>query len=359
MELSTFNQFLAAAVKNGASDVHFKVGAAPALRVNGQLLPVKVPALQPEDTQRICKHILSASRFSGNLEEVRDWDTSYALEGVGRFRANIHRTKGALGTIMRHIPFKVPDFAGLSLPVPVMEKISQEDRGLILVTGVTGSGKSSTLAAIVNYINAHYRKHILTIEDPIEFLHEDRFSRVTQREIGPDTPNFGASLRAALRQDPDVILVGEMRDAETIEIAIKAAETGHLVLSTVHTTDCYRTISRIIGVFPPEGQTGVRNRLAENLRATVSQRLLPHASGKGRAVAAEIMVSTLSVVEFIKDPTRTHEIKDYLEKNHDILGTQSFDMHLAKLLRERAITLEVAKEAATNPADFERALAFE
>ncbi|MBS1151337.1 MAG: twitching motility protein, partial [Myxococcaceae bacterium] len=301
---------------------------------------------------------LSASHYPGNIEELRDHDTSYALEGVGRFRANIHRTKGTIGAIMRAIPFTVPDFQKLGLP-KVLEKISQEERGLILVTGVTGSGKSSTLAAMVGYINQHYRKHILTIEDPIEFLHEDRFSRVTQREIGPDTPNFANALRGALRQDPDVILVGEMRDAETIEIALKAAETGHLVLSTVHTTDCYRTISRIISVFPPEGQTGVRNRLSENLRASVSQRLLPHASGKGRVVAAEIMVSTLSVVEFIKDPKRTHEIKDYLEKNHDILGTQSFDMHLAKLLREKQITLDVAREAASNPADFERALAFE
>jgi twitching motility protein PilT len=358
MELATFNQFLAAAVKNGASDVHFKVGTAPALRVNGQLLPVKVPALQPEDTARICRHLLSSSRYKGQLEDLQDWDTSYALEGVGRFRANVFRNKGHLGAVMRSIPLTIPDFAKLGLP-PVLEKIAQEDRGLVLVTGVTGSGKSSTLAAMVNYINQHYRKHIVTIEDPIEFVHEDRFSRVMQREVGPDTPDFGKALRAAMRQDPDVILVGEMRDAETIEIAIKAAETGHLVLSTVHTQDAYRTINRIIGVFPPEAQTGVRNRLSENIRATISQRLLPHASGKGRVVAAEIMVSTVSVVEFIKDPDRTHEIKDYLEKNSDILGTQSFDMHLVKLMREGQITMEVAKEAASNPSDFERALAFE
>jgi twitching motility protein PilT len=358
MELSTFNQFLAAAVKNGASDVHFKVGSAPALRVNGQLLPVKVPALQPEDTNRIAKHILANSRYQGTVEALQDWDTSYALEGVGRFRANLFRNKGSLGAVMRSIPLTVPDFAKLGLP-KVLEKISQEERGLVLVTGVTGSGKSSTLAAIVNYINQHYRKHIVTIEDPIEFVHDDRFSRVMQREIGPDTPDFAKALRAALRQDPDVILVGEMRDAETIEIAIKAAETGHLVLSTVHTQDAYRTINRIIGVFPPEAQTGVRMRLAENMRASISQRLLPHASGKGRVVAAEIMVSTLSVVEFIKDPERTHEIKDYLERSHDILGTQSFDMHLVQLLRDKQITAEVAKEAATNPSDFERALAFE
>ena len=358
MELATFNQFLAAAVKNGASDVHFKVGAAPALRVNGQLLPVKVPALQPEDTARIAKHLLSSSRYKGTLEDLQDWDASYPLDGVGRFRANIFRNKGHLGAVMRSIPLVVPDFAKLGLP-KVLEKMSQEDRGLILVTGVTGSGKSSTLAAMVNYINMHYRKHIVTIEDPIEFVHEDKFSRLMQREIGPDTPDFGKALRAAMRQDPDVILVGEMRDAETIEIAIKAAETGHLVLSTVHTQDAYRTINRIIGVFPHEAQTGVRNRLAENMRGSISQRLLPHASGKGRVVAAEIMVSNISVVEFIKDPNRTHEIKDFCERSHDILGTQSFDQHLVQLLRAGQITVEVAKEASSNPSDFERALAFD
>jgi twitching motility protein PilT len=240
-----------------------------------------------------------------------------------------------------------------------MEKISQEERGLILVTGVTGSGKSSTLAAVVNYINQHYRKHILTIEDPIEFLHEDKFARITQREIGPDTPSFSNALRAALRQDPDVILVGEMRDTETIEIAIKAAETGHLVLSTVHTTDVVRTIGRIIGVFPPEAQAGVRMRLSDNLKAIVSQRLLPHISGKGRVVAAEIMVSTEAIKEYITDPERTHEITDYLAKNRDVYGTQSFDQHLSELYRAGAVTLDVAKAAASNPSDFERALSFE
>ncbi len=358
MELPTFNQFLAAAVKNGASDIHFKVGVAPALRINGQLFPVKVPALHPDDTRRIAEHLCTQCRYTGSIDALQEYDASYALEGVGRFRASIFRNKGNLATILRAIPFNVPDFKKLGLP-PVLDKISQEDRGLVLVTGVTGSGKSSTLAAIVNAINQKSRKHILTIEDPIEFLHEDRSSRITQREIGPDTPSFSVALRAALRQDPDVILVGEMRDAETIEIALKAAETGHLVLSTVHTTDCVRTIGRVIGAFPPDAQHGVRIRLADNLRATISQRLLPHASGKGRVAAAEIMVSTLSITEYIRDERRTGEIKDYLEKNRDMLGTQSFDQHLADLLQKKHITLDVAREAATNPADLERALAFE
>lgn len=357
MELQTFNQFLSAAVKNGSSDIHFKVGAAPAVRVNGQLLPVKVPALHPDDTQRIAQHILTQHRFKGVLDDLREYDASYALEGVCRFRASIFRNKGNLAAILRAIPFHVPSFQQLGLP-KVLEKIAQEDRGLILVTGVTGSGKSSTLAAIVGYINERYRKHVLTIEDPIEFLHEDKLARVTQREIGPDSPSFASALRAALRQDPDVILVGEMRDSETIEIALKAAETGHLVLSTVHTTDCVRTIGRIVGTFEPAAQTGVRNRLADNLKATVSQRLLPHASGKGRAVACEVMVSTLSVMEYIRDAEQTGKIKDYLEGQSDVLGTQSFDQHLAQLVAAKQITQQVALEAATSRSDLERAFNF-
>ena len=358
MELPTFNQFLAAAVKNGSSDIHFKVGSSPAVRVNGQLVPVKVPALHAEDTQRIAGHILKQHHFKGELDELREYDASYALEGVCRFRASIFRNKGNLAAILRAIPFHVPSFQDLGLP-KVLEKIAQEERGLVLVTGVTGSGKSSTLAAIVGYINEHYRKHILTIEDPIEFLHEDKLSRVTQREIGPDTPSFATALRAALRQDPDVILVGEMRDPETIEIALKAAETGHLVLSTVHTTDCARTIGRIVGSFEPAAQTGVRNRLADNLKASISQRLLPVAGGKGRLVAAEIMVSTLSVVEFIKDANQTDRIKDYLEQQSSTMGTQSFDQHLGMLVRAGRITAETALEAATSRSDLERALNFE
>jgi len=325
--------------------------------VNGQLLPVKVPALQPEDTQRIAGHVLKANRWKGLMEEVHDVDTSYALEGVGRFRVNLHRAKGHLGAIMRSIPFTVPDFDKLGLP-KVLEKMSQEERGLILVTGITGSGKSSTLAAIVNYINQHYRKHVLTIEDPIEFLHEDKFSRVTQREIGPDTTSFAIALRSALRQDPDVILVGEMRDTETIDIALKASETGHLVLSTVHTTDASRTINRLVSVFNAEEQAMVRMRLADSLMGTISQRLLPRADGKGRAVALEIMVQTKTVQEYIRED-RANELKDVIEKGRDMFGMQSFDQHLTELYRAGDITLETAQSAASNPADFQRALEFD
>src|SRR4051812_43904908 len=319
MEQRTFNQLLAAAVKNGASDIHLKAGAPPALRISGSLLPVKVPALMPEDTRAIATFILASNRYKGEMNDLRDWDTSYAVDDVGRFRVNIFRQKGNFALVLRAIPFNVPTVESLGLP-PVVKGMADYERGLVLLTGVTGSGKSSTLAAIVRQINESTRAHILTIEDPIEFLHEDKLSRVTQREIGPDTPNFAVALRAALRQDPDVILVGEMRDLETVEIALKAAETGHLVLSTVHTTDCAKTIGRLVDVFPHEAEDGVRARLAENLKSVISQRLLPKAAGKGRVVGCEIMVTTESIKEFITNPERTHEISDYLAKNRDVYG---------------------------------------
>src|SRR5438270_6708845 len=276
MEQRTFNQLLAAAVKNGASDIHLKSGGPPALRISGSLLPVKVPALMPEDTQAIAQFILTAARWKGDIHDLRDWDTSYAVQDVGRFRVNIFRQKGNVAMVLRAIPFEVPTVESLGLP-PVVKGMAEFERGLVLGTGVTGSGKSSTLAAILRQINETTRAHILTIEDPIEFLHEDKLSRITQREIGPDTGTFALALRAALRQDPDVILVGEMRDMETIDIALKAAETGHLVLSSAHTTDAARTVNRVVGAYPPEAQPGVRVRLAEMLKACVSQRLLPRA----------------------------------------------------------------------------------
>ncbi len=358
MEQRTFNQLLAAAVKNGASDIHLKAGAPPALRISGSLLPVKVPALMPEDTENIARFVLANARWKGDIHELRDWDTSYAVDDVGRFRVNIFRQKGNCALVLRAIPFDVPTVESLGLP-PVVKSMADFERGLVLVTGVTGSGKSSTLAAIMRQINETTRAHILTIEDPIEFLHEDKLSRITQREIGPDTSTFANALRAALRQDPDVILVGEMRDVETIDIALKASETGHLVLSTVHTTDAAKTIGRLCDAFPADAQEPLRHRLAENLKGTISQRLLPKAQGKGRVVAAEIMVSTEAIKEYITDPERTHEITDYLAKNRDVYGTQSFDQHLSELYKAGAITLDVAKAAASNPSDFERALSFE
>ena len=350
-----FDKFLAAAVKAGASDIHIKANAQPTLRVHGVLKEVKLEPLSSEGMERLVGHILERIGMTFEPNKLKEYDTSYQVEGVGRFRVNILKQKGQFGAVLRVIPRDIPTLDQLGLP-EVLKKLAREERGLVLVTGVTGSGKSTTLAAMVNEINRTLRKHIVTIEDPIEFLHEDQLARVTQREVGADTESFGLALRAALRQDPDVILVGEMRDAVTIDTALKAAETGHLVFSTVHTTDAAKTIGRIIDVFPHDAQDAVRIRLAENLKGTISQRLLRRADNQGRVVAMEIMVMTLTAQELIKDPARTPEIKDYIERSRDMYGTQSFDQHLIEMYQEGIIALDTARAAASNPADFERAL---
>ena len=355
MDVKVLDQLLAAAVKNNASDIHFKAGAPPIFRINGEVREVKAPKLRPEDTQDIVCHLLPRQSLRDAVSELQDYDTSYVIENVGRFRVNIFRQKATLAVVMRIIPINVPTFESLGLP-PIMEKISEEERGMILVTGVTGSGKSSTLAAMIIYINRTHHRHILTIEDPVEFVHNDDHCTVSQREIGVDTTGFSEGLRRALRQDPDVILVGEMRDYETVDIALKAAETGHLLFSTVHTTDASRTINRLVGVFPADEQDLVRLRIAEALRAVISQRLLPRANGQGRALAAEIMINTLSISDCIRDAAKTLAIKEYIEKGGDQYGMQSFDQSLTKLYRSGEVTLEVAKGAASNPADFERSL---
>jgi len=355
MDPRVFDKFLAASVKAGASDVHLKSNAQPTLRVHGVLKEVKLDAITNEGMDNLVAHILRKNRLEIDLAKIKEYDTSYYMDGVGRFRVNVLRSKGNFGLVLRIIPSNVPSLDDLGLPA-VLKKIAHEERGCVLVTGVTGSGKSTTLAAMINEVNATMRKHIVTIEDPIEFLHTDKLSRITQREVGSDTESFANALRGALRQDPDVILVGEMRDAITIDTGLKAAETGHLVFSTVHTTDAAKTIGRIIDVFPAEAQPQIRMRLAENLKATISQRLLRKADGAGRVVAMEIMVVTMSASEMIKDMNRTHEITDYLEKGKEHYGSQSFDQHLIELYQAGTITFETAKTAASNPSDFERAL---
>jgi twitching motility protein PilT len=355
MDPKMFDKFLAAAVKAGASDIHIKAEHQPTLRVHGVLKEVKLDQITEDGMRGICAHILGSNGLEVDLKRMKEYDTSYYIDGVGRFRVNILKQKGKFGAVLRIIPRKIPTLDELGLP-PVLKKLSHEERGLILVTGVTGSGKSTTLAAMINEINNSTRKHVVTIEDPIEFLHEDKLCRITQREVGVDTESFAVALRAALRQDPDVVLVGEMRDAITIDTGLKAAETGHLVFSTVHTTDAAKTIGRIIDVFPHDAQHQVRLRLADNLKGTVSQRLLRKADGSGRVVAMEIMVVTMSVQEMIRDEGRTAEIKDYIEKSREMYGSQSFDQHLIELYNHGVISIETAKMAATNPADLERAL---
>jgi twitching motility protein PilT len=345
-------RIIKAAVDRGASDLHIKAGDVFRARIHGRLVPLTKQALTPEQTRTIALHFMSNEDDKARIDTLTDYDCSWSANGIGRFRVNILKQRSSFMIVMRVIPFEVPTFETLRLPA-VLSRVAEAERGMVLVTGVTGSGKSSTMAAMVNYINRHENRHILTLENPIEFLHTDVQSSITQREIGSDTQDFKMGLRAALRQDPDVVMIGEMRDAETIDTAIKAAETGHLLISTLHTPDAQSTIMRIMAMFPPEEQEVVRIRLSESLHAVVSQRLLPRASGSGRAVAAEILVVTPAVRDMIADGKRIHEIRDYIADGRDQYGMQTFDQHLTDLVQDGEVTFETAMAAATNPSDFE------
>jgi twitching motility protein PilT len=345
-------KIIKAAVDRGASDLHIKAGDVFRARIHGRLVALTKQALAPEQTRSIALHLMSNEDDKARIDKLTDYDCSWSAPGIGRFRVNILRQRSSFMIVMRVIPFDVPTFERLRLP-PVMKRVVSTERGMILVTGVTGSGKSSTMAAMVNHINREENRHILTLENPIEFLHTDVNSSITQREIGSDTGDFKTGLRAALRQDPDVIMIGELRDQETIDTAMKAAETGHLLISTLHTPDAQSTILRIMAMFPPEEQEVVRIRLAESLHAVVSQRLLPRADGKGRAVAAEVMIVTPAVRDMIADGKRIGEIRDYIAEGRETYGTQTFDQHLAELVHSGEVTFETAKAAATNPSDFE------
>ena len=303
------NEVLKVALKGGASDIHLMSGLPPMFRVDGALVPLKTSErLMPEEIQKMALAIMNPIQKQ-RFEETREVDLAYGIPGLGRFRVNAFQQRGSVGIVFRVIPFGVKSIEHLHLP-KVIESIAMEQRGLVLVTGTTGSGKSTSLASMIEFINANRTCHIMTIEDPIEFLIRDRRSIVNQREIGVDTQSFSTALRAALRQDPDVILVGEMRDFETIETAITAAETGHLVMSTLHTLDATETINRIISVFPPYQQKQIRLQLSSILKAVVSQRLVARADGEGRVPALEVMVSTARIRECIADKDRTKEIQD-------------------------------------------------
>ena len=345
-------QIIKAAIDRGASDLHIKAGDVFRARIDGKLVPLTKQRLTPEQTKAIALHLVSNDDDRARMHKLRDYDCSWGMPGVGRFRVNILRQRSSFMIVMRVIPFDVPTFDTLKLP-PILTTIAAAERGLILVTGVTGSGKSSTMAAIVNHINQTQHKHIVTLENPIEFLHRDINCSVTQREIGVDTDDFRAGLRAAMRQDPDVVLIGEMRDAETIDTAMKAAETGHLVISTLHTPDTVSTVSRIVSMFPPEEEAVVRLRLAEALQAVVSQRLLPRADGHGRVAALEILICTGTVRDLIKEVNRTPELHDYIRDARDQYGMQTFDQHLMDLVADGAVSYETALAAASNPADCE------
>src|SRR5471030_138471 len=345
-------RIIKAAVDRGASDLHIKSGDVFRARIHGKLVPLTKQTLTPDQTRTIALHLMSNEDDKARIDKLTDYDCSWASAGIGRFRVNIMKQRGTFMIVMRVIPFDVPTFEKLRLP-PSLERVAQAERGMLLVTGVTGSGKSSTMAAMVNYINSHENRHILTLENPIEFLHADVQSSITQREIGSDTLDFKMGLRAALRQDPDVIMIGEMRDAETVDTAIKAAETGHLLMSTLHTPDAQSTILRIMAMFPPEEQDVIRIRLAESLYAVISQRLLPKRSGKGRAVACEIMINTPTIKDVILEGTRIGEIKDYIAEGREQYGMQTFDQCLADLVSTGEVTFDIAKAASSNPSDFE------
>jgi twitching motility protein PilT len=345
------NEILQVALRAGASDIHLKAGLPPMFRVDGGLMPLKeARRLPPEEIQRMALGIMNEFQRE-KFKQTNEVDLAYGVPGLGRFRVNIFQQRGTIGVVLRVIPFKIQSIEQLMLP-KVLEKIAGEQRGLVLVTGTTGSGKSTTLAAMIDHVNATETCHIMTIEDPIEFLIRDKRSIVNQREVGVDTMSFGQALKSALRQDPDVILVGEMRDLETIETALTAAETGHLVMSTLHTLDATETINRIISAFPPYQQKQVRLQLGSVLRGVISQRLVPRADGKGRVPAIEVLLCTSRVREMIEDKDRTKEIPDAIAQGHVSYGMQTFDQSLMTLLKSNLITYEEALRQATNPDDF-------
>jgi len=345
------NDLLRIATERKASDLHLKVGAYPVIRVDGTLIPlVEMKRLVQEDTIAMAFSIMSArqkEKFKNNFEI----DIAYSVPDLGRFRCNIFQQRGTVGLVLRVIPSRILSSRDLLLP-PVIDRIASEQRGLVLCTGTTGSGKSTTLDAMLDYINSTRNEHIMTIEDPIEFLHRDKKSMVNQREVEVDTKGFSIALRSALRQDPDVILVGEMRDYETVETALTAAETGHLVLSTLHTLDATETINRIVAIFPPHQQKQIRLQLSAVLKAVVSLRLMPRADGLGRVPAAEILISTALVRDCIENKEKTKLLKDAISAGTSQYGMQTFDQSLFSLYKSGLITLDVALRHASNPNEF-------
>jgi twitching motility protein PilT len=345
------NDLLKIAVERKASDLHLKVGSHPIIRVDGELTAMpEFKKLMQEDTIAMAFSIMNA-RQKQRFKEEFELDIAYSVPGLGRFRCNVFQQRGVVGLVLRVIPARIQTVRELMLP-PVLERICEERRGLILCTGTTGSGKSTTLASMIDYINASRSEHILTIEDPIEFIHRDKKSILNQREVDVDTRQFATALRAALRQDPDVVLVGEMRDYETIETALLAAETGHLVFSTLHTLDATETVNRIISVFPPHHQKQIRIQLGQVLKAVISLRLVPRADGIGRVPAAEVLISTAYIRECIENKDKTKYIREQIALGTSQYGMQTFDQSLFQLYKSGLITLDEALKRATNPDEF-------
>ncbi|WP_261663199.1 PilT/PilU family type 4a pilus ATPase [Deinococcus sp. Marseille-Q6407] len=344
----TFDRLLTDMVHRGASDIHLRAGSAPAARIDGEIQRFGEERLSPQMTEDFAKVMLPTQLMWGTFVEKRDHDFAYSLPGVARFRVNAYFQRGSVGLIMRVIEDKpIPTFEELGLPLEVFEELSRHERGLILVTGPTGSGKTTTLASLLDHINARDAVNIVTLEDPIEVLHRDKKAMMIQRELGADTQSFSNGLRAAMRQDPDIILIGEMRDKETVEAALSAAQTGHLVFSTLHTQDAMRSINRIIDFFQPHEREQIRQGLSESLVAIVSQRLLPRKGG-GRVLGMEILLGTPIVKESIKDPEKQEDIKHALLEG-GMRGMHTFDQHLARLVHEGLMDEDEAMLAATSP----------
>jgi twitching motility protein PilT len=346
----TLKEILKIMLQANASDLHLKVGSPPVIRVHGALEPVGKQVISNDHLKTFATQVLS-ERQQKMLLDTRELDCALSIAGLGRFRCNIYFQRGTPSFAIRAIPIGIKSVTDLNLP-PIVEALAMKPRGLVLVTGVTGSGKSTTLAAMIQHINLHKRAKVVTVEDPIEFLFRDQFSIISQREIGADTHTFASALKHILRQDPDVIMVGEIRDTETMETAINAADTGHLVLSTLHTTDAPSTVSRIISFFPPYQHDEMRSMLAANLAGVVSMRLIPNSEADGRIPACEVLVSTESVREHIADHSKTALLPNLMEEGHVQYGMQTFDQALMKLYREGTIRYDDAMFYSTNPSEF-------
>jgi twitching motility protein PilT len=340
--------FLRALGELGGSDLHIKVGSPPRVRIDGRLRKLQAPTLTPADTEAMTNEVLRDDLVA-EFARTNEADFAYSVPGLGRFRVNAFRSRGSAGLVFRRVSVGAIPLEDLGLP-PVLSALAMEPRGLVLVTGPTGSGKTTTLAGMIDHINSNREVHVVTIEDPIEVLHFDKLSMINQREVRLDTADFAVALRAAMRQDPDVILVGEMRDMETVKAALAAAETGHFVMSTLHTTDATETITRVIDFFPPHEQKQIRLALASSLRGILCQRLIPRADGQGRCVSMEICVNTGRVADAIADQDKTSSIEELI-KEGAFYGMQTFDQHLVALIRDGVITLDAAMSASTNPHD--------
>ncbi len=349
---STFNfkAVLQSLVMQGASDLHLKVGRPPTLRLHGELLPLDMPPMRPEDLKVLAEQLMTPRQVK-EFTENKECDFAIGVPGIGRFRCNVYQQRGSLCYAMRAIPYQARTIAELNLP-KVLEEVSLKPRGLVLVTGITGSGKSTALAAMIQHINEMRRANVITIEDPIEFLHRDINCHINQREVGTDTATFGQALRRVLRQDPDVILIGEIRDIETLDTALKAADTGHLVFSTLHTTDATNTINRVLSFYPPHQQAEVRFSLASALQAVVSLRLVPRQDKPGRIPAVEVLINTQTVRDQIRDMSKTLNIPDLIKEGTIQYGMQSFDQSLMMWYTQGVISYESAVFFATSPSEF-------